>query len=132
MPKRDSLKVGQHIWIEIRTVFFRGSGDKREINEHIIVEANNSSAYAISTDDLDKYNADIKNHSYLRRRITQRTHEVKGLGFGDSYVLWLSKESFEANVKYNKDLKTARKKAHEIVDSMTLAGLENFIFKNGD
>ena len=129
MSKINPLKVGQCIWMETRTMYFRNKNGEREIYEFEVVEANNSSAYAVSVDSLDKYIIDAKKYSYLRRRIVQRTHEVKGSGFGDSYVLWLSKESFKANVKYNKDITVARKKAHEIVDRMTLGGLENLINK---
>lgn len=129
MSKKNPLEAGQHIWIETRTMFFRNKNGDREIDEFEVVEANKSSAYAVPVVDLAKYKKDIKEHSYLRRRIEQRTHNVKGSGFGDSYVLWLTKESFEANVKYNNELVVARKKAHELVDRMTLGGLENLINK---
>ncbi|WP_342511944.1 hypothetical protein MKY34_15080 [Sporosarcina sp. FSL K6-1522] len=108
-------------------MFFRNKNNDREIDEFEVVEVNKSSADAVSADKLVKYNKDTKEHSCLRRRLEQRTHNVKGDGFGDTYILWLSKESFEANVRYNKDLGDARKKAHKIVDSLTLGGLENLI-----
>lgn len=127
MTKKNPLEVGQKVWLETLSMFLRSEGENRIISEYQIVEANSSSAYAVPLDVLDEYNRNIKRHSYFRRRITQRNHKVKSDGFGGSYILWLSEESFENNVKYNKDLVVARKKAHETVGELTLAGLENLI-----
>lgn len=128
MSKKNRLEVGQLVWIEATQMFFRiKREDDRKVDEYQIIESNNSSAYAVSVDDLVRYNKDPKSHSYLRRRIQQNNHNVIGNGFGDNYDLWLTKESFEANVKYNKDWSVARKKAEEIVSGMTLDELKSLI-----
>lgn len=124
-----SLEVGQRVWIETTEMFFRNANGERDIHEFEVVEANKSSAYIVSVDGLEKYVGDPKKHAYSRRRVEQRTFKVKGNGFGDRYNLWLTRDAFEFNCQYKEKLIAMRKKAHDIVDGMTLADLESFANK---
>lgn len=127
--KKMPLVVGQIIWRETLQMFWRSDFEERSVTEYRVVEVNNSSAYAVSLSRIEEYEADRSKYSFMRSRIDQRSHKVKGGGFGDIYRLWLSEEAFIENVNYGKALAAARIKAHEIVDSMSLAGLENIIKK---
>lgn len=120
------LEAGQHVWIEKTGVYFRGVAE-RSISECKIVEANKSSAYAVSIEDIAAYEEAHKTFAHFRRRIDQRTHDIKGRGWGDSYRLWLTKEDFEHNVQYVKEMSEARKKGHALVDTLTLSELNKLI-----
>lgn len=108
-------------------MFIRDENEKRKVYEYEIVEVNQSSAYAVPVDQLKEYFKDPKKHKYLRERINQRTHEVKGNGWGRYYRMWITKEDFEKNVQYNDTLKMTRQKAYEIFNSLPLSHLEEFI-----
>ncbi|MGE7839573.1 hypothetical protein ACQKNX_02160 [Lysinibacillus sp. NPDC093712] len=123
--KYQPLVVGQHVWIESIERFLRQ--EKRSIDEHEIIEVNNTSAYAMRLDLIEKYKDGILERKHLAERIKQRTYEVKPSGWGTPYRLWLSKEAFEASVQRQSDTKIARKKAHELVDKMNLSKLKKFL-----
>ncbi|MEY9976545.1 hypothetical protein [Lysinibacillus sp. RC79] len=123
--KYQSLEVGQRVWIEPVEMFLRQ--DKRSIAEHEIIEVNKASAYAMRLDLIEEYKDNLLEKRFLAERINQRTREVKSNGWGTHYRLWLTKEAFEASVQRQKDLKIARKKAHELVSKMSLEQLQEFI-----
>lgn len=124
---KESLVVGQKVWIETVAMFFRSTGDQRKVSRYEIVEANKSSAYAIPAGRLDEYNEDPKRHAYMRKRIVQRNHKVLGDGMGGHYTLWLSSEDFESNVTYNQEIKEVRKQAQDVLNQLTLSDLKKFI-----
>lgn len=123
---KQLLEVGQRVWFELESTFFRSANSERNVYEYEIVESNNSSAYAVSVDCLEKYKKDMKGNSFLKHRIEQSTYRVKR-GLGDSFSLWVTKEAFEKNVQYNKDMIEARKKAHTLIDSMPLSKLNDLL-----
>lgn len=88
--KKEPLVVGQTVWIETTSMFFRESND-RGLRKMIVREANNSSAYIwYDEEQTDK-------NTTTRYRVIQRTHEVKGVLPGYHYRLWLSQEDYEAH-----------------------------------
>lgn len=121
---KESLILDQPVWIESSFMFF---GGERAIHEHKIVEVNNSSAYAIALEDLEKYKEDPKRLSYCRKRIVQRTHEIKGDGFGTTYHLWLTPEAFERSVQYGIDKKAAFAAATKKLSTLNLSELKEFL-----
>jgi len=123
--KYQPLEVGQRVWIEPVERFLRQ--DKRSISEHEIIEVNKTSAYAMRLELIEKHKDNLLEKKFLAERINQRSHEVKSSGWGTHYRLWLTKEGFEASVQHQKDLKIARKKAHELVSKMTLTQLQEFL-----
>lgn len=123
---RQPLEVGNRVWLEATDYFFRRN-EERKIREYVVVDANKSSAYLIDIDRLEKYNEDPKRHAYMKRRVEQRTHNVKGDGLGTHFTLWMSEEDFQKNVIYNKTIKETRQQAHELIDKLPLSILKEFI-----
>lgn len=126
MGKIKLLEVGQCVRIETITML-SVAYDSRRTYEYEIVDANNFSAYGVRVDKLKKYKEDRKNNNRLRKRIIQRTREVKTKGLGETHCLWETQELFEDNVRYNVELKEVRKEAHELVDKMNLEELETLL-----
>lgn len=123
--KRPKLEIGQRVWIEPIEMFLRP--DKRSVDEHEIIKINKTSAYAMRIDLIGKYKDNIQEKKHLAERINQRTHVVKASGWGSHYRLWLTKKDFEMSVQRQNDTKEALKKAHELVDKMSLERLQKFI-----
>ena len=124
---KEALTVHQQVWLESYSLFYGGDNEKRKVEPYEIVEANASSAYAVPQDELMNYYSDPKKHAYLKRRILQRTHEVKGNGWGGHYTLWRKEEDFHRNVTYNRDIQAARKEAHALMDKLPLKTLQEII-----
>lgn len=130
MTQSKTLTTGQRVWIEHRNVFRRIPNSERIVHAYQIVKTSKTRAYVVRISELSKYQADNKKHAHLITRIVKQTCEIINDGIGDRDILWLSEEEFKADVRYEKDVLIARKKAHAIVDRMTLAGLENLIKKH--
>lgn len=119
--KHQPLEVGQRVWLEIRSYrLWRGSGYYRSVFEVEVVRANRSSAYVVEVEDLNAEKA-------YERKISQKTLTGEAFGFGSTYHVWFSKESFEASVQRGIDTANARKEAHELVDKMNLTQLKQFL-----
>lgn len=119
--KHQPLEVRQRVWLEIRSYrLWRGGGYDRSIFEVEVVRANRSSAYVVEVEDLNAEKA-------YERKISQKTLTGEAIGFGSTYHVWFSKESFEASVQRGIDTAKARKEAHELVDKMNLTQLKEFL-----
>lgn len=108
--KKEPLVVGQTVWLETASMFFRTTSDQK-LRKMIVREANNSSAYIwYDEEGTDK-------DTTTRYRVVQRTYEVKGVLPGYSYRLWLSKEDYEAHRAFIKKKKELREFVENYVSS---------------
>lgn len=99
-----NLKTGETVWIESRRYSFLDGSTSRQIREAKVVKANKSSAYVVEKSDLEK-------EKPFEYRVDQKTFRIKNTGiFGYQNILWLSKEDFERDVKYENELKINKEK----------------------
>lgn len=118
---KPKLEVGQRVWLE-ELSWYRSKGDVRTVYEYEVVESNSSSAYVVDVDDLEKF----KNRErVVKNRVNQRTHDARNSV--SSFNVWLSKESFESNVKYREELKELRAKAIHLVKQMNVDELRKVL-----
>lgn len=122
--KREPLVVGQRVWIETISYFFR---EPRSIVEYEVIEANRNSAYVVRVGGLEKYKADPIKEKWSKTRVEQKTYDVKNSMAGYGYRLWLTKEDFERNVQYNKEVKELRAKAIQLVNQMNVNELRKVL-----
>ncbi|MEK3955645.1 MULTISPECIES: beta barrel domain-containing protein [unclassified Psychrobacillus] len=117
MAKKEPLVVGQKVWLETTN---RHGCDVRYENEPcemVVLEANKTSVYIWHND-----------KSKVRYKVNQKTHQVKySIPDGRSYRLWLSKEEYELNVAYEKEMKELLVLARGKIDSMSLDDLRSFV-----
>ena len=129
MGKKEPLIVGQKVWMEIRNMYFQANSQDRAVHEFEIIEANKSSAYAVSAQKSALYKESPKSYVNMKNRIDQRTHRVQSAGFGATYVLWLTEEEFLQDMEHTVAISNAREIACDAVNDMTLAEL-NLLSKN--
>lgn len=117
MPKKASLYIGQKVWLETTN---RHGCDVRYENEPcelIVLEANKTNAYIWHNE-----------KSNVRYKVNQKTRAVKyAIPDGRSYRLWLSKEEYEENIVYEKEMKELSEAAHIKVNKMPLDALRSFV-----
>lgn len=117
MAKKETLNVGQKVWLETTN---RHGCDVRYENEPcemFVLEANKTNAYIWHNEE-----------SKVRYKVNQKTHQVKyAIPDGRLYRLWLSKEDYEQNVAYEKEMKKLSEQAHTKVKSMSLDDLRAFV-----
>lgn len=117
MSKKEFLQVGQIVWLETTHRFGCDVRYEDEPNKMFVLEANKTSAYIWHN---DRDNA--------RYKVNQKTHDVKySIPDGRSYRLWLSKEEYEQNVAYEKEMKQLLEQAHEKVNNMSIEDLRTFV-----
>lgn len=117
MPKKEALHVGQKVLLETTNRFGCDVRYEDEPCEMIVLEANKTSAYIWRND-----------QSKVRYVVNQKTHQVKyTIPDGRSYRLWLSKEEYERNVAYEKEMKELLEQAHKKINQMNLDDLRTFV-----
>lgn len=121
MTKHEPLVIGQIVYVESINMY---SDKGRSIDAFEIVEANQSSAYAVRADSMDTLKP-------LKQRINQRTLEMNGYGIGFSYKVWLSEEAFHRDVETVKKTNLAKAEALKIVKNLELNDLELLIQQFG-
>ncbi|MET3505493.1 hypothetical protein [Halalkalibacter oceani] len=113
MSKKVPLQVGQKVWLETVSKFWGDIDHEQKLEEMIVLEANKTSAYIWYYE-----------KSKVRYKVDQKTHQVQyGIPDGCSYRLWLSKEEYEKNVSYKKEMKEMLEQAHKKVNQMSLEEL---------
>lgn len=125
--KKDNLEVGQRIWLERVDFFSKNKNEDRKVSECEVVEANKTSAYAVEVDKLEAFKEEPNKYGYRKRKISQRTHEVKGDGFGSGFILWMSESDFNEDLEEKEEVKAARQKAQELVNKLSLEELSDFL-----
>lgn len=109
MSKKEPLRVGQKASELGCDVCY-----ENEPEEMVVFKANKSTAYIW-------YN----NQSKSGYKVDQKTHHVKYcIPDGRTYRLWLSKEEYDQNVIYEKELKKLREKLHNAIDTISLSQLK--------
>ena len=64
----------------------------------------------------------------MRYKVNQKTYQVKyAIPDGRLYRLWLSKEDYEQNVVYEKEMNELLELAHSKVKSMSIDDLRAFV-----
>ena len=121
--KREPLVVGQRVWIETVGYYDRG----REIREYEVIEANSSSAYIVRVDIVEQFKANPVENKYSKIRVKQANYDVETFSIGYSKILWLSKEAFERNVQYNKEVKELRSRVTQLVSKMNVEELRKVL-----
>lgn len=116
MSKKELLCVNQKVWLETTNRHGCDVRYEAEPSEMLVLEANKTSAYIWHNE-----------QSKVRFKVDQRTHQVKyAIPDGRSYRLWLSKEAYQENVAYEKEMEKLSKKAHMKINSMSLDDLRSF------
>lgn len=114
MSKKETLVVGQKVWLETTNRFGCDVRNEDAPSEMVVLEANKTSAYIW-----------CNNQSKVRYKVNQKTHQVEYcVPDGRSYRLWLSKEEYERNVAYEKESKELREKLRNTIDVMSLSQLK--------
>lgn len=117
MYKKELLRVGQKVWLETTDRFGCDIRNEDEPSEMIVLEANKTSAYIWYND-----------QGNARYKVNQKTYQVKYvIPDGRSYRLWLSKEDYDQNVIYEKEMKELLEQARKKITSMTLDDLRTFV-----
>lgn len=117
MPKKESLYVGEKVWLETTSRHGCDVRYEKEPCEMIVLKANKTSAYIW-------HNEQSRTHY----KVDQKTHQVRyTIPDGRSYRLWLSKEEYEKNVAYEKERKELLKQAQSKIIDMSLDDLRTFV-----
>jgi len=115
---KQKLVIQQRVWIESSKWVFRDGNPSVSILEHEVVRANNSSAYLVSVEDLNK-------ESSYELRVSQSDLKVMSTSiFGTKRTVWLSLEEREAYMNSMNEKKRLRDLLHTEIDNMNLETLE--------
>lgn len=111
------LYVGQKVWLETTRRFGCDVRYEDEPCEMVVIVANKTSAYIGYTP-----------QEKARYKVNQKTQQVRyEIPDGRSYRLWLSKEDYEKNVAYEKEMEELLEQAHAKVKNMPLEDLRLFL-----
>ncbi|HIX43161.1 MAG TPA: hypothetical protein H9983_07785 [Candidatus Kurthia intestinigallinarum] len=121
VKKREPYVVGQRVWLE-ELSWYGSRDEKRSVREFEIVKANNTSAYATWIEQLEAHKRG--------ERVSMVRIDIRKGGAKNSvshFNVWQTKEAFERNVQYNKELKELRAKAIHLVSQMNVNELRKVL-----